>query len=184
MRIRDRIQELRRVRAADLRPHSANWRTHPPAQRDALRGVLAEIGYAAALVARELPDGSLELIDGHLRAETTPDAEVPVLVLDVTAEEAATLLAVLDPLSALAGADREAAARLAADVQTESPALRSLLDNLRGDAAISAAAEESTHVPALAESYQVIIECRGEDDQRAVYERMTAEGYTCRLTVL
>ena len=184
MRIRDRIRELRRVRAAELRPHPANWRTHPPAQRDALRGVLAEIGYAAALVARELPDGSLELIDGHLRAETTPDAEVPVLVLDVTAEEAAALLAVLDPLSALAGADREAAARLADDVRTESPALRSLLDSLRGDEAASAAAEETTHEPALAESYQVIIECRDENDQREVYERMTAEGYSCRVTVM
>ena len=28
------------------------------------------------------------LVDGHLRAETTPDSEVPVLVLDFKAEEA------------------------------------------------------------------------------------------------
>ena len=80
MQIRDRIKEFRRVKASQLRPHPKNWRTHPPAQQDALRGVLAEIGYAGALLARELPDGSLELIDGHLRAETTPEAEVPVLI--------------------------------------------------------------------------------------------------------
>jgi len=36
--------------------------------------------YAAALIARETADGKLELIDGHLRAETTPDTVVPVLV--------------------------------------------------------------------------------------------------------
>ncbi len=73
MQIRDRIKELRRVKAESLRPNPRNWRTHPPEQQDALRGVLAEIGYANALLARELADGTLMLIDGHLRAETTPD---------------------------------------------------------------------------------------------------------------
>ena len=42
--IRDRIKELRRVRAGNLVPNPRNWRTHPRAQQDALRGVLAEIG--------------------------------------------------------------------------------------------------------------------------------------------
>ena len=90
MQVRDRIVELRRVPAGELRPHPKNWRTHPKAQQEALRGILAEIGYADALIAWQLPDGALQLIDGHLRAETTPDQEVPVLVLDVTEEEAAT----------------------------------------------------------------------------------------------
>ena len=31
MQIRDRIKELRRVRAGELRPHPHNWRTHPDA---------------------------------------------------------------------------------------------------------------------------------------------------------
>ncbi len=46
MQIRDRVKELRRVPARELRPNPKNWPTHPPAQHDALRGVLAEIGYA------------------------------------------------------------------------------------------------------------------------------------------
>ena len=82
MKIRDRITELRRVKAGQLRPHPHNWRTHPKGQQDALRGVLAEVGYADALLAREV-EGGLMLVDGHLRAETTPDQKVPVLVLDV-----------------------------------------------------------------------------------------------------
>ena len=45
MNIRDRIKELRRVRAGDLRPHPKNWRTHPENQHNALRGMLAEVGY-------------------------------------------------------------------------------------------------------------------------------------------
>ena len=107
MQIRDRIKDFRRVKASQLRPHPKNWRTHPAAQQDALRGVLAEIGYAGALLARELPDGSLELIDGHLRAETTPDMEVPVLVLDLDEREAAKLLALHDPLAGMAEANEE-----------------------------------------------------------------------------
>ena len=45
MQIRDRIVELRRVRAKDLIPHPRNWRTHPKRQQEALRGILAEVGY-------------------------------------------------------------------------------------------------------------------------------------------
>src|SRR6516162_9784807 len=92
MQIKDRIKELRRVRAGDLKPHPKNWRVHPESQRNALRGLLAEIGYADTLLSRELPDGGLQLIDGHLRAETTPDVLVPVLVTDLTEEEAEKVL--------------------------------------------------------------------------------------------
>ena len=37
-----------------------------------MRGVLADIGWADAVLARETPDG-LMLIDGHLRAEVAPE---------------------------------------------------------------------------------------------------------------
>ena len=109
MQIRDRIKDLRRVKAAELLPNPKNWRRHPKAQADALRGILAEVGYADALLARELPNGKLILVDGHLRAETTPASMVPVLVLDVTEEEADKILLTLDPLAAMAEADDKAA---------------------------------------------------------------------------
>ncbi|MEM9656955.1 MAG: hypothetical protein AAF961_01210 [Planctomycetota bacterium] len=123
MQIRDRIKELRRVPARSLQPHPRNWRTHPPAQHDALRSALADIGYADALLARELADGSLQLIDGHLRAETAPDALAPVLVLDVDEQEAERILLTLDPLASLAGGRRREARRLvvAARVGQRSP---------------------------------------------------------------
>ena len=182
----DRIKELRRVRAAELRPNPKNWRTHPPRQREALRGLLAEVGYADALLARELPDGSLELIDGHLRATTTPEAMVPVLVLDVSAAEADKLLASLDPLAALAGRDEELLERLLAAVQTEDAALRSVLEELRDgpvdvDSGVAAGAEREVEVP---ESFQVLVECDDEAEQEVVYRRLTEEGYACRVLTL
>jgi hypothetical protein len=120
MRIRDRIKELRRVKARDLLANPKNWRRHPKMQADALRGLLAEVGYADALLARELPGGKLMLIDGHLRAETTPDMMVPVLVVDVNEEEADKLLLTLDPLAGLAQADVERIKELLATVTTDS----------------------------------------------------------------
>jgi hypothetical protein len=68
MEIRDRVVELRRVRARELLPNPKNWRRHPKVQAAALRGLLDEIGIADALLARELPDGRLQLVDEHLRA--------------------------------------------------------------------------------------------------------------------
>lgn len=136
MKIRDRIVELRRVKASDLAPNPKNWRKHPKAQADALRGVLAEVGYADALLARQLPDGRLMLVDGHLRAETTPDAEVPVLVLDVTEAEADKILLTLDPLAAMAEADADALSSLLAGFESDSEAVRKMLSDLSDEAGI------------------------------------------------
>ena len=133
MKIKDRIKELRRVKADELRPNPKNWRKHPRAQKEALRGLLAEVGYADALLARELDDGSLMLLDGHLRAEITPDTKVPVLVLDVTEEEGDKILATLDPLAALAKADDAALKGLLDQVETDSEAVREMLDGLVKD---------------------------------------------------
>ena len=182
MTIRDRITAFRRVPARELRPNPYNWRTHSREQQRALAAVLAEIGYAGALLARELPGGSLELIDGHLRAETTPEQLVPVLVLDVNERESQQLLAFWDPLSALAGKDEERAQALAEQIGTVSPALRTLLDQLRGDSIESS--ESPPPAVQIEPSYQVVVHCGDETQQRELYERFTAEGLRCRVLTM
>lgn len=128
--IRDRIIELRRVKGSVLLENPRNFRRHPEAQRAALRGILGEVGIADALLARETPDG-LMLIDGHLRREELPDTELPVLVLDVTEEEADKILLTLDPLAAMAEMEGTAVRALLErlDWQAED-GLRALLDDL------------------------------------------------------
>lgn len=185
MQVRDRIRELRRVPAGELRPNPRNWRTHPDAQREALRGLLAEIGYAGALLARELDDGSLQLIDGHLRAETTPDAVVPVLVLDVTADEADKILLTHDPIAALAGTDHEQLTALLLDARFASPHVAQLLDGLAQTAAeVEGTFEREYEEVAIPESWQVVVECQDEEDQRLMFERMRGEGRRCRVLTL
>jgi DNA modification methylase len=130
----DRIKALRRVPAGSLRINPKNWRTHPPEQKAALNAVLCEIGFADAVLARECPDGGLELIDGHLRAELAPETEIPVLVLDVDQGEADKLLATLDPLAAMAAADSEKLDALLAGIETGSAELRAMLDEVAKEA--------------------------------------------------
>jgi ParB-like chromosome segregation protein Spo0J len=133
MNIRNRVKSLRMVPASDLRPNPKNWRTHPKAQQDALRGVLAEVGLADACLARELPDGSLMLIDGHLRAETLGDGDVPVLILDVNEAEADKLLATLDPLAAMAEADGAKFEELIRTFNSSNVALQELVAHIAQD---------------------------------------------------
>jgi len=132
MKIRDRIKSLRRVKASELAPNPRNWRSHPEAQQAAMRGILAEVGYAGAVLARETPDG-LQLIDGHLRAEIDLDGKIPVLVLDVTAEEADKILATFDPLTSMAEANEEALGKLLAEIETDSEGLQAMLEGLAAE---------------------------------------------------
>jgi hypothetical protein len=129
MQIRDRVKELRRVKAGDILPDPRNWRRHPKAQLDALRGVLQEIGIADALLARETPDG-LMLIDGHGRQELDSKTLWPVLILDVNEDEAAEIMATLDPLAAMAQADQKQLDALLQDVQSGEAAVQQMLSDL------------------------------------------------------
>lgn len=142
MKVRDRIKGLKRIKAGDLRPHPQNWRVHTQAQREALQGILGEIGYADALIARQLPDKSYQLLDGHLRAETTPNTRVPVLVVDLDDDEAAKLLASLDPLAAMAGSDPAQLDALLAGLKSESAALSAMWEGMTSQVAEAIAPAE------------------------------------------
>ena len=186
--IRNRVRELRHVRADQLRPHPRNWRMHPTEQQAALAAVLDAIGYAGALLARECDDGTLELIDGHLRAATTPEVEIPVLVVDLSAEEAALLLAVHDPLAAMARTDAETLLALTSDLDVRHAELEALLAQTIDAAAPSlpfATPRDAPPTPeAWRDQFQIIIDCRDEAEQRQLYERFVDEGMNCRLSVL
>ena len=180
MNVRDRVMELRRVRASELRRNPRNWRRHPAAQAAALAGMFQEVGFAGAVLARQCEDGGLELVDGHLRAETMGDEEVPVLVLDLTKEESAAVLATYDPLGAMAETDDAARDALLADVISSSEAVQAMLAETRE---VVEAPWERADAP-FATSYQVAVECQDEADQRKVYEQMREAGYACRVLTL
>ncbi len=134
---RNRIKALEYVNAADLTAHNGNWRAHPAAQAAALKGVLAEVGIAGALLAyrSERQGGALVVIDGHLRKDAAPQ-KWPVLILDVDDAEADYLLAVVDPLAAMAVADAGALDALLSSVQSGEAAVQAMLAELAEGASV------------------------------------------------
>ena len=177
MKIRDRVKELRRVPVSQLRAHPHNWRRHGAHQRAALRGLFAELGYA---------DGTLQLIDGHLRVDAAPDAIAPVLVLDVDADEAEKLLLTHDPLAAMAETDSELLADSLARVDFAASAVTQMLAELAAETPEAPLLAEVAARPELAirASFQIVVDCRDETQQAELYQRLCKEGYACRVLSL
>jgi len=198
MKVKDRIKGgIRRVRAGDLTPHPKNWRTHPDAQKDAMRGVLAEIGIADVLIVRELEDKTLQILDGHLRAETTPDQKVPCVVVDLNDEEALKLLATHDAITGLAETDSQVLLDLVAEIETESDGVGDMHDKLVADLKPTVKedetveAEEGVTLPEPGDAdceeidvpWGVVISCDNEQHQVELLEELSKRGLTCRALV-
>ena len=115
---------------ADLVGNPRNWRTHPKAQRDALAGVLDQVGWVQDVIVNRRTG---YLVDGHARvavAAQRGEASVPVVYVDLSEDEELLILATLDPLAAMAEADTDALADLLAAVTSEDAALTSMLAEL------------------------------------------------------
>jgi hypothetical protein len=186
--VRNRIKGHRRVRAGDLVPHELNPRLHPEAQRRALEALYHEVGFARSLLAYELPDGRLKLIDGHLRRDLDPDMEVDVEILDVDDAEARALLLSIDPLAQLAEHDAAALDRLRGLAHTESDALANLWDAVgRSGETVRETLEDagqSRHRrDDIPEQFLILVECPDEAAQTALLERFRKEGLRCKALV-
>ena len=148
--------------------------------------VQVDPGYADTLLARERADGTLELIDGHLRAEMTPQQEVPVLVLDVDEQEAKQLLATLDPLAGLAESDDEQLQRLLDDCDINSGPLRQMFETFDTATGPTSSDDDSTapdQRDQLEVKFQILIDCDDEAQQCQLLERLSAEGFACRALI-
>src|SRR5262245_26421315 len=174
--IRNRIKSHRRVRAGDLIPHEWNFRLHPELQKAALQAIYQEVGFARSLLAYELPDGRLKLLDGHLRRDLDPDMEVDVEILDVTEEEARKLLLTIDPLAALAETQEQLHQRLLEQTPTDNDALAAAW----GAAAAEVLEREPEPLGAIPEQFLILLTCQDEKQQVELLGRLSKEGLECR----
>jgi len=178
--IRNRIKSHRRVRAGDLVPHEWNFRLHPDDQKAALAAVYHQIGFARSLLAYELPDGRLKLIDGHLRRDIDPDMEVDVEVLDVTDEEARALLLAIDPLAALAQTQEQLHERLLETTPGISPELKAAWQRA-AEGALKQKPEPMKLRPETFDmQFHVLVKCRDEAHQVELLGRFAKEGLECK----
>jgi hypothetical protein len=177
---RNRIKGHRRVRAGDLVPHELNFRLHPQQQKAALQALYREVGFARSLLAYELPDGRLKLIDGHLRRDLDPDMEVDVEVLDVNDDEARTLLLSIDPLAALADTNADVHAQLREITVTDSESINDLWQQTAKAAKEAKAFLEAKAAAPVVEQFLVLVQCRDEQHQVELLQRFQQEGLSCQ----
>lgn len=157
VKIRSRTKGMIPIPHRRIRPNPKNWRLHPIEQRNVLRGVFADVGIVDAVLVRPVDDeavvslqavargdavafqawfdsytGDYILVDGHLRVEELQihDGLIDAIVLDIDAREEAEVLATFDPISTLAETDLEKLEALAREVQSESPDVRKLIEEV------------------------------------------------------
>jgi DNA modification methylase len=109
--------------AAELADNPANWRKHPAKQINALRDVLAEVGWAGVVLYNE---NTKRLIDGHARKGISK-GKIPVLIGSWTEEQEKKILATLDPIGTLAVADTDKLEDLLRQVETDSEHVRAIV---------------------------------------------------------
>ena len=199
--IRDRIRGLARLPAARVRPHPKNARRHDDRQRTVLRALLADVGVVGALLvvpadakglaglkkaegeegfARWLGSykGAFLLADGHMRREEIA-GPLTCLVLDLDARELAEVLALLDPIGALARTDAALLEELTADAGEIGNELAALLADLKPKEA-EAAPDQTEKADA---GFAVLVECKDEAEQMRVLEHAQAKGWKCRALI-
>lgn len=127
--------------ADELAENPANWRTHPQGQVDALRDVIGEVGWAGALLYNERTG---RLIDGHGRKKISTGKKVPVLIGSWDEAQENKILATLDPIAAMAGANAAQLDALLRGVETGSEAVAALLASLAEENGIIPGDEKPT----------------------------------------
>ena len=116
--------------ASQFVANPANWRVHPQNQRDAMRGALNEVGWVQRVIVNRRTG---YLIDGHERvwqALQNGDAPVPYVEVDLDEAEEAYVLATLDPIGAMAQADKEQLDALLREVQSGEAGVQAMLSEL------------------------------------------------------
>jgi len=130
-----------------LLANPANWRIHPKPQQDALNDALDDIGWIQQVVVNRQ---SGHLIDGHLRvslAMRNNEPTVPVLYVDLDPREEALALATLDPIAAMAAADKQQLDALLREVDTGSAALQEMLSDLAAKSGLEYGKPEAVEDP-------------------------------------
>ncbi len=140
---------IRQIRVGDIVDNEANHRSHPVPQRQAFGGTVGQIGWYGYPDVFQVPEGQpdagkFKLIDGELRKYHLlevygPDHLIDVNETDFSPAEADIALATHDPLSALAGTNRENLKTLTDRIKASVPAgglnshLAELIDKLKAD---------------------------------------------------
>ncbi len=130
--IKNRIVGSADVDPKEVKLNAKNWRKHPKNQRDALEGVLKEVGWVQEVIVNKTTGN---LLDGHLRVSLAIDkkeASIPVKYVELSEQEEILILATIDPIGAMAVSDQQLLEQLLAEtVVVDNEQLENFLTELK-----------------------------------------------------
>jgi hypothetical protein len=155
--------------AKEFRFNPGNWREHGKFQRDALTGSLNEIGWVTGVI-ENVTTGNL--VDGHARVEEAlqqgPDTPVPFIQVQLSEEEEKKILAILDPISALATTNTDKLKELTSILEFQSDVLTELIQlKQASDLNLDEFFEEKL-VELAPEKFSIVLEYSKEDYARVM----------------
>jgi DNA modification methylase len=105
-----------------LLAHPENWRRHPDGQREQMTAVLEGVGWIQRVIVNKTTG---RILDGHLRVELAQEKgeDVPVIWVELSAEEERLALATFDFLSSQAEIDKAEYTKLIEEIEKGSVAL-------------------------------------------------------------
>lgn len=125
--VRVRVKGLEYVEASRLKQNAYNHRLHGESQRRALRASAEEIGFVTPIIACKDADGNYVILDGHLRAQEFQGDVLPVIVVELSEEEARKFLASHDYVAAMGKIDTEKLLGNITELECEVAEFRKLL---------------------------------------------------------
>lgn len=120
-----------------LAPNPRNPRRHPKAQRDAMAGILEEVGWLETVIYNETTG---RLVNGHLRVEEAirhGDATVPVTYVEMDEATEALALVAFDRVGWMAENAADVLDGLLRDVSTGNEALQAMIAEMAADSKLS-----------------------------------------------
>lgn len=173
--------------AIEFTANPANFRLHPDSQRQALRGSLSDLGWIQRVIVNRTTGN---LIDGHARVEEAlllgNDTPVPFTEVELSEEEEALALTLLDPISAEAETSRAKLEMLLHRTSSGNAAVMEFLTRQAEKHGIvppdwaSDQPDAKDQTGMLKDQWEIVVKCHSESQQTELLNRLLQEGYECR----
>ena len=160
-----------------ITPYARNAKMHPAHQIEQIKKSINEFGFRDPIAVWHG-----EIVEGHGRliaAKELKMSEVPVIVLDdLTDEQRRAYALVHNKLTMNSDFDLELL-----DME-----LGDITDIDMGDFGFDSGAKSEpaneSHSVGIADSISVVIDCADESEAEEIYDKLTSEGYSCRVSTL
>ena len=170
---------------SEVRPYEKNPRKNAEAVKY-VRASIEKFGFKQPIVI----DSNRVIISGHTRLEAAKSlgmAEVPCIVADDLTDAQVKALRLADNKVAefsewemnLLGGELGELAEIS-DIDMGDFGFEDNLDKI-GDEEENGTEEKGVN---LSETFQIIVECENEIEQQEIFEKLSGEGYKCRLSTL